>query len=119
MLFAQATFFVQTNWSMFGFDPQHSHVNPYENVLTTANVSELVPSWEYGVSGSLSTSPAVSNGIVYIGSDFEGLLYAFNASNGTLLWTASTAGLIRFRQQSLMGSSILALKMGKYMHSMP
>jgi hypothetical protein len=39
---AQATFLVQTNWSMFGYDPQHTHYNPYENVINPSNVSNLI-----------------------------------------------------------------------------
>src|SRR5437868_14034167 len=33
-LSASATFLVQTDWPMFGFDVAHTHLNPYENVLS-------------------------------------------------------------------------------------
>jgi len=33
--------------------------------------------------------PAVDNGVVYIGAR-DGLLYAFNAQTGTLLWNVNT-----------------------------
>src|SRR5579863_7331027 len=32
-LTASASFLVQTNWSTYGFDSNHTNVNPYENVL--------------------------------------------------------------------------------------
>jgi hypothetical protein len=39
---AQASFnVVSVDWPMFGYDPQHTHFNPYENVLNTTNVSSL------------------------------------------------------------------------------
>ena len=43
--------------------------------------------------GGPGSTPAVANGIVYIGAR-SGILYAFNASNGSLLWTEATGGTI-------------------------
>ena len=39
------------------------------------------------------SSPAVSNGIVYVGS-YDGSLYAFNATTGAQLWSVYTSGNI-------------------------
>jgi hypothetical protein len=41
----------------------------------------------------VESSPAVANGIVYVGSD-DNNLYALNASAGTTIWTYGTTGLI-------------------------
>jgi outer membrane protein assembly factor BamB len=35
----------------------------------------------------------VANGVVYVGSDDDGL-YALNAANGTLLWSYTTGGAV-------------------------
>ena len=43
--------------------------------------------------GRPGSTPAVANGIAYIGAR-SGILYAFNASNGSLLWTEATGGTI-------------------------
>jgi hypothetical protein len=40
-LTASNTFLVNTNWSQFGYNLTHSHTNPYENVVSTTNVSQL------------------------------------------------------------------------------
>jgi len=64
---------------MFGFDPAHTHWNPYEKVLNTTNISHLKLNWSYATSGAIESSPAVANGIVYVGSN-DGKLYAFDAS---------------------------------------
>ncbi len=45
--------------------------------------------WSYMTGGPEgASSPAVSNGAVYIGSNYpDNRVYALNASNGTLLWS--------------------------------
>src|SRR5437588_8514731 len=46
-LSASAAFLVQTNWPMFGYNVQHTHLNPYENVLSPSNVSNLKLDWSF------------------------------------------------------------------------
>ncbi len=95
---------VKANGIMFGFNSEHTHLNPYEHILSSSNVSRLVLDWtgSTGVpvtnGGVLVSSPVVAYGIVYVGS-FEGRLYAFKASScGSSscapLWTASTGNII-------------------------
>jgi hypothetical protein len=36
---SHAGFLVQSDWPEFGYDSQHTNSNPFENVLTSANVS--------------------------------------------------------------------------------
>ena len=48
---------------------------------------------EYDLGGKVAGSPAVSNGIVYIGSG-NGLLYALDVVNGRKIWTFDTGGWI-------------------------
>jgi outer membrane protein assembly factor BamB len=117
---------LQTDWPMFGFNAQHTHFNPYENVLNPANVSSLVLDWRYNTGGGIygsspvevngivyasssggtyalkattgaylwsypitsNSSPAVANGVVYVGSDDHNL-YALNATTGAYLWSYS------------------------------
>src|SRR5215471_18775031 len=86
---AQAPFsVVSTDWPQFGFDPNHTYFNPYENVLTSANVSNLTQDWTYTTNSYIRSSPAVVNGVVYIASS-SGMLYAFNTATGALLWSHS------------------------------
>jgi len=80
---AQKPFTVRTNWPQFhGRDARHSGFNPFENTITTANVSQLDIFWEAvtGGTGTFST-PAVAGGNVYIGG-LDGNLYAFRATTG-------------------------------------
>jgi outer membrane protein assembly factor BamB len=39
----------------------------------------------------IASSPAVANGVVYIGSD-DGKVYALNATTGSKLWSYTTSG---------------------------
>ena len=50
--------------------------------------------WAATMGGAIYySSPAVANGVVYVGSrDYK--LYAFNARNGVMLWSSSTGSLI-------------------------
>lgn len=92
--YAQASFLVQTSWVMFGDGPFHTHFNQYENVINTTNVANLVQDWSYQTGNSIISSPAVANGLIYIGSD-DHKLYALNATTGALVWSYTTGGLIR------------------------
>jgi outer membrane protein assembly factor BamB len=74
---------------MDGFDAQHTHVNPYEKIITPANVARLVQAWRFSTGDSIGSVPTVANGIVYINSNDkkDGNLYALNATTGQVLWT--------------------------------
>lgn len=89
----QATFLVRTNWAMYGSGPEHRGVNASENVLTPANVSGLAQDWIYTTEGDIYTSPAVVNGILYVGSN-DGKLYALEAATGAYMWSYTTQGAI-------------------------
>ena len=76
-LSASASFLVRTDWTQFHFGLQHTGYNPYENVLSTSNVSELTLDWSYATGNEIESSPALANGVVYVGSG-DHTLYAFH-----------------------------------------
>ena len=51
--------------------------------------------WKYATEDGVYSSPAVANGVVYVGSDDDNL-YALNASTGALLWKYTTGSDRRF-----------------------
>ena len=75
-LSAQASFLVQTDWTAFRNLPTHTGINPYENVLSPANVGKLDTSWSATTGSYISSSPAVASGMVYASSD-DFHLYAY------------------------------------------
>jgi serine/threonine protein kinase len=75
---------------MEGFDAEHTNFNPYEQVISPANVAELIEGWTVST-GNPASAPTVANGVAYVESD---KLYAFNATGCSHpfcvpLWTAS------------------------------
>ena len=61
---------------MFGFDAAHTRNNPYERTLSPSNISQLKLLWSFATGDPTRSSPAVADGMVYVGSD-DGKLYAF------------------------------------------
>jgi outer membrane protein assembly factor BamB len=47
--------------------------------------------WNYTTGGYVFSSPAIANGVVYVGSD-DGNVYALNARTGAKLWNSTSGG---------------------------
>jgi outer membrane protein assembly factor BamB len=70
--------------------------NPYETVLNVNNVGNLQLKWKFDL-GSMAgqfSSPAVANGVVYVGSSDNDSVYAVNASTGAKLWSFTVGGSV-------------------------
>ena len=67
------------SWRQFRFDSRHTGFNRFEHVLDVANVPTLTLDWQAQL-GQLvfSSSPAVVDGVIYIGSS-DGTLWAYPA----------------------------------------
>lgn len=76
------------NWSMFNHDLAHTGYSTSTAPTTNQTL------WTFTTGGAVETSPAVVNGIVYVGSD-DGCVYALNAANGALIWNYSTGGPVQ------------------------
>ena len=59
------------------------------------NASTGAKLWSYATGDlyCVTSSPAVVNGVVYVGSRTDGNVYALNASTGALLWSYATGRL--------------------------
>ena len=80
----------QADWSQFHYSADHRGVNPLETILSRATVPGLHLIWSAATSGSIGlSSPAVVDGIVYVGS-LGHELSAFDATTGTSIWTLDT-----------------------------
>src|SRR5689334_17318659 len=71
----QRAFTVSTMWAAHGFDTRGRRNNPFENTIGVSNVGTSDVAWQYLTGGQIFSSPAYSNGVVYIGSD-DAKLYA-------------------------------------------
>jgi eukaryotic-like serine/threonine-protein kinase len=66
--------------AMFRADPQHSGVYAGPGVAAVHGMK-----WKFPAGGAIIATPAVADGIVYVGSTDHNL-YAINAADGTLKW---------------------------------
>lgn len=86
-----------SNWPMLGYNLEGTRYNPNEIKLSTGNVHNLVQKWSFATFalGVVGSSPAVVNGIVYIGAtthDFAtGEVDALSAKTGAVIWKLTTA----------------------------
>ena len=74
---------VGDEWPMFRGALNHT------GVAMTTPVQGTGPSWIYTTSNWIESSPAVSGGRVYVGSDSSNF-YCLNATTGMLLWSYAT-----------------------------
>jgi len=87
---------VERNGVQLGFDAAHTGWNPYERVLNVANVKNVKQLWSFATGGPIDSSPAVANGMVYIGSE-DHRLYAFDVTcrqGCSPLWSFQTGDYI-------------------------
>jgi eukaryotic-like serine/threonine-protein kinase len=64
-----------------------------DGYLYALNASTSTKLWSYNTGKDVFSSPAVANGVVYIGSLVHNV-DALNASTGALLWSYTTGGAV-------------------------
>ncbi|HEU6439818.1 MAG TPA: PQQ-binding-like beta-propeller repeat protein [Terriglobales bacterium] len=93
-----------SDWTQFHNGPTHGGYNTAETILSASSVPHLALAWKGAVNPYesdptyriIESSPAIANGVVYIGSRNSGKLFAYavNCATGggtcSPLWTAST-----------------------------
>jgi len=82
-----------TTWPLFHYDPIRSGYSPDENSVSTSTAPNFLPMWDYQTGGQILSSPAIVNGVVYVGSN-DGNIYAIDSATGTLLWSYKTGGYV-------------------------
>src|SRR5690242_14080358 len=70
-----------SGWPMYGKNLAHSFSNPHSEI-TSKNVSTLVPAWTFATGDAVTASPAVVDGVVYVGA-WDGFFYALDARTGS------------------------------------
>ena len=73
------------DWTQFRFGAEHHGSNPNETQLSVLNVRRLQNRWTTSIGTPLFASPAVANGMVYVGG-LDGKLHAVDAATGNLRW---------------------------------
>ena len=74
-------------WPMFHHDLMHTG----HSISMAPQTNQTL--WHYTTGGSVMSSPAVVDGIVYIGSDDDNV-YALNATTGAYIWSYTTGAQV-------------------------
>src|SRR5437667_11175393 len=72
------------DWPMYGRDLKHSFTNA-GSLINAGNVALLLPAWDFPTSDTVSSSPTVVGGRVYVGA-WAGLFDALDSASGSLAW---------------------------------
>jgi hypothetical protein len=88
-----------TDWLQFGYDAQHSGINPSESFITRSNLYELHPLYHVALPSAVDGSPIYLAGVstpsgrkdlVFLTTK-DGRLLALNAANGATVWAQRPA----------------------------
>lgn len=76
-------------WRSYGRDYGNSRNQP-ESTIDAVGAASLAPSWTFsaakaGASGSITGTPLVADGCVYVATD-KGGIFALNAATGAIVW---------------------------------
>jgi outer membrane protein assembly factor BamB len=82
------------DWPMFHSSTDRSGVNTNDTVIDATSAPNMSLMWAYPTGASIFSSPAVSGGLVYFGSD-DKKVYAVDAATGALRWSYATGGMVR------------------------
>src|SRR2546422_2847985 len=76
------------DWPMYGRDLKHSFTNSAA-LINASNVATLLPAWTFLTGDAVSASPAIVDGVVYVGA-WDGFFYALDANtsspSGAMIW---------------------------------
>jgi len=90
---------IQSKENLFSEWPMFHHDATNTGYTTDLVLPPLVLNWTFDTDGEqvgygVISSPAIANGVVYIGSD-DNNIYALNATNGLLIWKYRTDDWVR------------------------
>ncbi len=88
LLFALCTMRKPADSRAFHSDPAHLGIYQAPELDSLGKLN-----WRFKTEGRIFSSPAVMDGIVYIGSE-DSNLYAVNAETGALIWKFKTGGQV-------------------------
>ena len=96
---------VATEWQQYGFVPTHTSFNGRETILTRGNVAGVTWQWAGEVGTSSASSAVVGHDIVYVAAD--GMIFAFAARDGTMLWSELSCSGVGTVQAALGATALL------------
>ena len=98
---------------MFRGNPRHTGV--YGTGAMPTGSIELVYKWRFETGGKVRSTPAVSDGVVFVGSD-DANLYAIDATSGRERWRVATGGKMS-SSPAVVGNAVLFVGGDGHLHS--
>ena len=83
-LFTSVQLHAQEDWPMYGRNLRHTFSNDAARIKSS-NVTSLKPLWTFPPTDTISASPTVVDGVLYVGA-WDGFFYALDAESGALVW---------------------------------
>src|SRR5262249_21289308 len=74
------------DWNSLGYDLASTYWNRAETKITTKTAPGLVKAWDFDGGGSVTSTPAISGGVVYVVSNG---VFAIDLQTGKQLWQNS------------------------------
>jgi len=74
------------DWQMSGNGLTNDRDQPHETLIGVSNVANLKPAWTFKTLGSVSATPLVTGGYVYV-PDWGGGLHKLSARTGQVAWS--------------------------------
>ncbi|MBI4267156.1 MAG: PQQ-binding-like beta-propeller repeat protein [Chloroflexi bacterium] len=96
------------NWAMFQHDPARSGIGSSNGFLPQGAIA-----WVFATGGPVDSSPAVSNGTVYIGSS-DHKLYAVDTATGRQRWEFETGSWVSSSPAIVNGAVYFGSNDGKF-----
>lgn len=78
------------NWSMYGRTLGRTFASDCDSPINPSTVARLAPAWFLDTALPITATPAVVDGVVYVGS-WEGVFYAVDAETGAIRWQYRSA----------------------------
>ncbi|MHB8584978.1 MAG: outer membrane protein assembly factor BamB family protein [Thermoplasmatota archaeon] len=79
-----------SDWPYYGHDLSNTRDAGFQGI-NPLNVRTLVPLWSVDPGGDVTGTPAVVNGIVYVGT-YNGFVGAYKLADGTQIWRVNPTG---------------------------
>ncbi len=79
----------EPSWGMYGRTLSRTFSSEAPSPISRSTVQSLVPAWVYKTAKTVTASPAVVDGTLYVG-DWAGVMYALDTIGGSLRWKFAT-----------------------------
>lgn len=90
---------VPRDWPSHGYDHRNHRATSVETTISPANASLLTERWSLPLSGAVTSTPTVGEGMVYVTS-WNGSVYAVRAKDGAVRWSYDTGSGVGLGLQS-------------------